>query len=81
MNNFDQSPRPKLNVNRLIRLQHHNDEKKSKIWKLCHELSVIFYQENTPLNFTIKIKYKIKGSVRHIRTSTDKKFKIKSKKC
>lgn len=59
LNNFDDSPKQRLDFNQL-RLNHLNEEEKEEILKLCKEFSDVFYQENTPLTFTTKIKHQIR---------------------
>jgi len=53
--------RPKQDfINNQIRVDHMNKEEKTAIIKLCREFSDIFYEPNTKLSFTSKIKHEIK---------------------
>lgn len=59
-NNFDETPKQKTDVSKLIRTEHLNSEEKEKIINLCKEFADIFYRENAPLTFTSRIKHQIK---------------------
>lgn len=57
------------NLNK-IRLDHTNDEERSKIYRLCEEYKDIFYCEQIPLSFTSQVKH-------HIRTKNEDPIYIK----
>ena len=60
LNNLENFSNSKFQIENLIRTNHMNIEEKNKITKLCKEFSDIFYNENTALSFTNKIKHQIK---------------------
>lgn len=60
-NNFDDSHENSLDLSK-FRTNHLNPEEKTKILKLIKEFSDIFYNEDTSLTFTNKIKHQIRTS-------------------
>nr|CAH7726837.1 unnamed protein product [Callosobruchus chinensis] len=56
---LETSKKPNLDLSK-IRVDHLTTEEKSMILELCREFSDVFYDENTPLTFTNRIKHQIR---------------------